>query len=128
MSNSMTKALALVLALSSVAFAQKHAKRAAPKDVKPVVHEGVRYVASHRMSIGGTASTGSGFVEAWDVKKKKKLWEAKLYETANDPEKEQDVQHVFITTMHVEGGKLVVINERKQTFEVDLASHEVSQR
>jgi len=125
----MYKALALVLALGSVAFAQKHAKRAAPpKDVKPVVYEGVRYVASHRMSIGGTTSSGSGYVEAWDVKKKKKIWEAKLYETANEPEKEQDVQNVFITTIRVEGTKLIVINERKQTFEVDLASHEVSQR
>src|SRR5215813_10544721 len=64
-SGSMYKALALVLALGSVAFAQKHAKRVAPKDVKPIVHEGVRYVASHRMSIGGTTSTGSGYVEAW---------------------------------------------------------------
>src|SRR5262245_29764813 len=120
--------LAILATFVMPAFAQKHAKRAAPKDVKPIVHEGVRYVASHRMSIGGTTSTGSGYVEAWDVKKKKKLWEAKLYETATDPEKEQDVQHVFITTMRVEGTKLVVMNERKQTFEVDLASHEVSQR
>jgi len=124
----MSKALAFILVMTSVAFAQKHAKRAAPKDVKPVVYEGVRYVASHRMSIGGTSSTGSGYVEAWDVKKKKKLWEAKLYETANDPAKEQDVQNVFITTMRVEGTKLVVMNERKQMFEIDLASHEVSQR
>jgi hypothetical protein len=124
----MYKALALVVALGSVAFAQKHAKRAAPKDVKAVVHEGVRYVASHRLTAAGTSSADSGYVEAWDVKKKKKLWEAKLYESTHDPAKEQDVQNVFITSMKVEGAKLVVTNERKETFEIDLASHEVNQR
>src|SRR5947207_430306 len=87
-SGSMSKALILVAAMSSLAFAQKHAKRAAPKEVKPVVHQGVRYVASHRLIAGGASASGAGYVEAWDAKKKKKLWEVRLYETANDPDKE----------------------------------------
>ena len=101
------------------------AKRLAPKDVKPVVHEGIRYEVRHWEVTGGKNRTG-GFIEAWDVATNRKLWELNIYKLSYDPELEKDVQDVFIASLKLAGDKLVAVNERGEKFHVDINTREVS--
>jgi hypothetical protein len=100
------------------------AKRAAPQDVAPVVARGIRYEVPHFGALHGEAQNG-GYVRAWDVKSKKMLWDRAVYSVRYDPQREKDVQDVFITEIRVRGGRLLVKNERSEEFEMDLASGRV---
>ena len=115
----------LVIAMSSsmTPYGQ-HAKRSAPKEVEPVVYEGIKYTAPHWVTVNGKRMAG-GFVEAFDARTKKKLRTIKVYEIKRDPKLEKDVQDVFITSLAIEKDVLVVVNERDERFEVDLKSHKV---
>jgi hypothetical protein len=66
-----------------------------------------------------------GFVQAWDAKTKKLLWDRMVYRIVYDRDVEGDVQDVFITKIRVVGNKLVVTNEADEKFEMDLPSGEV---
>jgi hypothetical protein len=114
--------LMMVVALVAPAGARPKKKHAAPKPRDVVVmHEGVRYVAAHRLVASGEKATNAAYVEAWDAKNKKKLWEVLLYE--NESGESDDA---LMTSMKVEGEKIVVRNRRKETFEIDLESHAVT--
>jgi hypothetical protein len=119
--------VAMMAAFAAPAASRPRKKAAAQKSVA-VVHEGVRYVASNRLIASGTDSKMEAFVEAWDAKSKKKLWEVRLEEpppvksdTAMD-----DHQPVVVTSMKVAGGLLIVSARAKRTYEVDLESHTAS--
>lgn len=120
----------LTIALVAAAFAcapkPAQAKRAAPKEVAPVVHDGVRYTAPHWLD--GKKQAG-GYVQAHDTKSGKLLWEVRVYETKLDTRKERDVQDVFITSLAIDSKSkgLVVANERGKRFVVDLATRKVKQ-
>ena len=112
---SLTLALAALLVTASTAAA----KRRAPAEVAPVIHQGVRY----------TAPTGRmGWVEARDETGDTLLWEVRVYIVTYDPAKEQDVQDVYITELRLEGGELVVRDEREHEWIADLATHEARRR
>ncbi|HEY0714058.1 MAG TPA: hypothetical protein VGF45_15365, partial [Polyangia bacterium] len=64
-------------------------------------------------------------VQAVDKKSGKPLWLREVYRVKVDPQLEGDVQDVFITGLRVRGRKLIVENERKERFEMDLASGRV---
>lgn len=96
------------------------ADRLAPKEVEPVIYNGVKYVAPHWGYEYGWKQNG-GYVQAWDIKTGKKLWEKRIYEVKYDPQLEKDVQDVFITSLSIEDGKLVVINERNKKFKIDVS-------
>ena len=100
-----------------------NAKRLAPKDVQPVIHKGIKYVAPHFKVIN--KETHRGFVEAWDMKSGRKLWEIQVYKTQYDPSLEQDVQDVFISSLSVKNDRLVVENERSEIFEIDLETRTI---
>lgn len=101
------------------------AKRVAPAPVKPLVHAGVRYEAPHFFSKDDKPEKG-GHVQAFDKKTGKLLWVRQVYQVKVDPALEGDVQDVFITSLKLRGrSKLVVQNERKERFEMDLASGKV---
>ena len=112
-------AAALALA-SSPAFA----KRIPPKPVAPVTAKGVVYKAPHFGVFHGKDQNG-GFVQAWDAKTKKLLWDRMVYRVIYDRDLETDVQDVFITKLRVVGDKLVVTNEASEKFEMDLPSGRV---
>src|SRR5436190_5495381 len=99
---------AMALLLSTLAFA----KRAAPAKVEPVIHQGVRYIAPN--DDGRRA-----YIEAWDVQTNKKLWDLTVFTNRIDPKLEEDIQHVFIKTLRVRDGMLIVTSERGQTYRVD---------
>jgi hypothetical protein len=75
----------LLVLLPSVASA----KRAAPATVEPVIHEGIRYVAPND-------DGRRGYIQAWDIKTNKKLWELTIFTNRIDPTLEKDVQWIFI--------------------------------
>jgi outer membrane protein assembly factor BamB len=89
------------------------AKRIAPPIVKPVVVNGIKYVAPNDQ---GTI----GHVQAWNIKTGKKLWDKKLYQIKLDRKLETDVQWVFIQELTVNGDRLRIVNEKQQAFTVKL--------
>ncbi len=105
---------AFVLVLTPVV-----AKRAAPKPVAPVVANAVEYSAPHEQM---------GFVVATDTTKRKELWREQIYTVRIDPDLERDVQDVFITSLAIERGSLVVTNERQEIFDLDLATRKITKR
>ena len=106
---------AMALLLSTLAFA----KRAAPAKVEPVIHQGVRYIAPN--DDGRRA-----YVEAWDIRANKKLWDLTVFTNRIDPNLEEDVQHVFIKALRVQDGALIVTPERGRTYQVDLKTRAVT--
>jgi hypothetical protein len=92
------------------------AKRAAPKPVSPVVYGGVEYRAS---------VWDMGFVEAVDVASHKKLWRTRVYYVWYMPLAEKDVQDIFVTSLTVQDGNLLVRNESGRSYRVDLRSGHV---
>ncbi len=95
------------------------AKRAAPAKVEPVIYQGVRYIAPN--DDGRRA-----YIEAWDVRTDKKLWDLTVFTNRIDPNLEEDVQHVFIKTLGVRDGTLIVTSERGETYRVDLKTKGVT--
>ncbi len=108
----------LLLALGLM-VAPALAKRAAPKEVAPLVVGAVEY---------SVPLWEMGFVVATDTATRKELWRVRVYEVPIDPKLEEDVQHVFITSLAVEGGALLVTNERGATYAVDLTTRKVTKR
>ena len=96
-----------------------YAKRAAPPNVDPVIYEGVRYVAPN--DDGRRA-----YVQAWDTKTDKMLWEVMVFRNSVNLSMEADVQWVFIKRMRIADGELIVIAEDDQAYTVDLKTRFVT--
>jgi hypothetical protein len=110
--------VAMLVLLAPAAFA----KRGAPAEVKPVVHEGIEYRAPHST----IASEKMGVVEAWDKATDKMLWEKKVYTVKINPLMERDVQDVFVTKLEIDAGKLIVTNEKDARYSIDLKTQNVT--
>ena len=118
-----TKGILLLVALSLGVFPAQ-AKRSAPKDVPPVTVGGVKYSAPHWGKAIGKMQNG-GYIQANNVETGKLLWELRVYEFKYDANLEGDVQDVFITSLRLVDGNLEVVNERGDTFVVDIAKRKV---
>jgi len=95
------------------------AKRAAPAKVESIIHQGIRYIAPN--DDGRRA-----YIEAWGVRTDKKLWDLTVFTNRIDPNLEEDVQHVFIKTLRVRDGTLIVTSERGEIYRVDLKTKGVT--
>jgi hypothetical protein len=62
------------------------------------------------------------FVEAVELASKKTLWRARVYYVWYVPLAEKDCQDVFINSMSVQAGKLLVRNEAGKSYRVDLVT------
>jgi hypothetical protein len=91
-----------------------------PAMIEPVIHEGVRYVAPN--DDGRRA-----YIQAWDVKTNKKLWELTVFTNRTDPGLEEDVQWIFINKLIVRDSTLTVISERGRTYRIDLKTKAITQ-
>jgi MYXO-CTERM domain-containing protein len=111
--------VALVVLLAGHAFA----KRAAPTEVPPIVDGNVRYEAPHFNNPCG--QTG-GCVVAYDNASNAVLWSVQVYCTHYDTSVETDVQDVFITSLAVDHGQVLVTNEKAQHFTIDPASKRIA--
>jgi len=98
---------------------QANAKRLPPPKVEPVVFNGVRYVAPND-------NGRRGYVQAADAKTNRLLWEVTLFRNSINPSLEEDVQHVYIESMRVEHGKLLVVDEHAVLYAVDLQTRAVT--
>ena len=105
-----------VLLVPSLALA----KRAAPADVTPVIYQGIRYTAPND---GGRRA----YIEAWDIQTNKRLWDLTVFTNHIDPKLEEDVQWVFIKSLKIRDGALVVTSERGKSYRVDLKTKLVTQ-
>lgn len=108
-------AMALVLA-PCLAFG----KRSAPENVQPVIYNGVRYVAPND-------DGRRGYIEAREIKTNSKLWDLTVFTNRIDPKLEEDVQWVFVKSLDLRHGKLVVTSERENTYQLDLNTKAVTQ-
>ena len=104
---------------------QPTASRAPPTPVTPVVLDGVRYAPV----LGDIDRDGQfgGILGAFDASNRE-LWRLRVYENVRVPGLEGDVQDVFFHSMRMEGGRLLIENERNERFEVDLAMRRVVAR
>ena len=96
--------------------------------VKPVSRKGIRYEQIRGAKARGFEQNG-GIIAAIDESTSEELWTLIVYTTEYDPQEEADVQDVFITKLSINwrGTKLKVVNERKRTFEIDLATQSVTE-
>jgi hypothetical protein len=115
MQMSVSLIVAMLVLLAPVAFA----KRAARGEVKPVVHEGIGYLAPSGVE-------KMGVVEAREIPTGEILWEKKVYTVALDTNLEENVQHVFITKLEIDAGKLIVTTARKDCYSIDLKTRVVT--
>ena len=121
-------ALITVILISQFCFA----KRAAPKDVEPVVDHGEKYLAPHvtadYIKAHGDPKCPIGCVEAWSIKSGKLLWRVQVYEIKYDQKLEKDVQDNFITALRIKDRNLFVENEHGDKFVVNIKTHEVKKQ
>ncbi len=96
------------------------ANRVAPAKVEPVIHQGVRYIAPN--DDGRRA-----YIEAWEIRTNKKLWDLTIFTNRIDPTLEEDVQWVFIKALNIRDGGLVVRSERDKIYRVDLKTKIVTE-
>ena len=108
----------LCLILAAISASEVWAKRAAPKPVTPVVHNGVKFVAPN---LDGR----EGKVEAINDSNGKRLWDVVIYRIKIDPKLEKDVQWVFITKLAIQQNALQITNEKNEQFKLDLATRKV---
>lgn len=96
-----------------------HAKRMAPTPVPPVMIDSIKYSApDDRM----------GYVVATDTTSGEELWRVRIYSVQINPVLEEDVQHIFITSLKVSGRTLLIDNERGDKYTLDVDTRRVSKR
>jgi len=112
-------ALLAAIALCGVAFiaAPANAKRSVPQAVDPVTVDSVTYTAP---------ATAMGFVVASDTSSGRELWRQRIYQIHVDPSRERDVQDVFITSLTLRSGSLVIANEHGERYVLDLSTRKVT--
>jgi len=98
------------------------AKRTAPAEVSPVVHEGVSYRAGYVHDERG----GRGTLEAVEVASGKPLWTVTVYEVHYQNGLETDVQDVYIRTLAIQDGCVVVTTERDVSYCVNPKTRRVT--
>ena len=94
------------------------AKRGGAPVVAPVIYENTKYTVPNDDGI-------REYIEAWDIKTKKKIWELTIFTNPIQPGLEKDVQWVFIEKLQIEKGNLVVSDERARQFLVDLKTRQI---
>jgi hypothetical protein len=113
-----------LLIATTLMTSRAHAKRVAPKEIRPVVAAGVRYKVPHFGAVHDKPQNG-GYVQAWDIRTGKLLWDRMIYRVRHDPALEGDVQDVFITGIRLKKRTLRVTNDRSEAFEMDLKTGKV---
>jgi hypothetical protein len=114
----MRRLLTMLILLAVLVPSIVQAKRKPPPKIEPVVYEGVRYVSPN--DDGRRA-----YVQAWDTRTIKKLWEVTIFRNSINPFAEEDVQHVYIRKMSVRDGKLILVAEDDRAYSLDLNSRAV---
>ncbi len=112
----MKRFIILLAALAVLSVSTVQAKRAAPAKVPPAVVGKLEYRAP---------TSQMGCVEAWDTASNEMIWRRQIYIVKYTVGLERDVQDVFITTLQHKDKTLVVTNERKSEYALDLDTLQV---
>jgi len=98
--------------------------RLPPPKVAPVTINGIRYEQqAGKESVDGQAG---GLLAAYSATGEQ-LWTLKVYDNRRKPELEGDVQDVFFSSMSLgPDGRLHIVNERGDTFLVDVTTRVVT--
>ncbi|MCF6281359.1 MAG: hypothetical protein L3J28_03965 [Candidatus Polarisedimenticolaceae bacterium] len=104
----------------------KMSKRMGPVPVEPVTIDGLRIEVVHWGSVLGVEQNG-GYLHAINVTSEESAWTLQVYKIEYDPNKEMDVQDVFITSLSLTEGGLEVTDELDRHYLVDLQNKEVTQ-
>lgn len=95
-----------------------HAKRPQAAKVEPVINKGIRFAAPND-------DGRRGYIQAWDTKTNKPLWDLTIYRVSINPFMEEDVQWVFIKRLSLADNRLIVVDERDRAYGVDLKTRMV---
>jgi hypothetical protein len=109
----------VILSLSLVLFAvhtPTYAKRAYIEYPDKITIENIEYKASYEMG----KLLQKAYIEARNIESDELMWKIKIYQIILNPVKEHDVQWVMITEVKEENGKLIISNEKKEKFSLDL--------
>jgi hypothetical protein len=91
--------------------AQVAHKRLAPKEVKPVIYNNIKYTApTYEM----------GYIVARDVKSDSILWRKEIYRIYYIKDLETDVQDVFIDSLYIKSSYLIIHTENKRKYKLKL--------
>jgi len=111
----MKKIKLYVLIMITLTVVRVYAKRSEPPKVKPLIHNGlIIKVDPEKM----------GFILVYDTNKTL-LWTKRIYKVIYNPFLEKDVQDVFIKKLMMKKGVLIIINEDKKYFSLDLDKKKV---
>ena len=112
--------------MSSHGLGMPAGKRVGPKDVNPIIADGVRYEVLHWGRDRGLDQNG-GYIVAKDAVSNKELWLAKIYTIDYKPKLETDVQDLFITAIELANDKksLKITDEDNRQFTLDLSTQKV---
>ncbi len=99
----------------NLAYAKKiaPAKKIATPKIEPLIYKGIKFVVPNTVK-------EIGYVQAWDVETGQKVWEKKVYSVSINPFLVNDVKWVFIISLSVEDGKLVVVNEKGREYKIGI--------
>ena len=111
----MKKLLGIGILLLILCITESVAKRAVPSKVTPVQVGSIEYSAPH-----GKLQNQMGCIEARKVGNGELLWIRQVYVVKYDPDLEGDVQDVYIKSFKVKGNSLIIINERKSEYQLNL--------
>ena len=115
-STNMKRLMVLLAVFSVLSVSTAHAKRAAPAKVPPVTVGQIEYRAP---------TSQMGCCEAWDTKSNEMIWRRQIYVVKYTVGIERDIQDVFITSLRLKDNTLIVSNERKSEYELDLDTLQV---
>jgi hypothetical protein len=100
------------------------AKRKAPVKVAPLIMGKIKYMVPQEVREIGQ-NLGGMFMQAFDAKTGAILWELPLYVINYKKGLEKDVQDIFISRMEIQDQNLIIWNERKDKFLINLKTREV---
>ena len=109
------KLIVFSIILVMLGISESEAKRAVPSKVLPVQVGNIEYSAPH-----GKLQNQMGCIEARKVGSGELLWIRQVYVVKYDPDLEGDVQDVYIKSFKVKGNSLIIINERKSEYQLNL--------
>ena len=109
------KLIVFSIILVMLGISESVAKRAVPSKVTPVQVGSIEYSAPH-----GKSQNQMGCIEARKVGSGELLWIRQVYVVKYDPDLEGDVQDVYIKKIKVKGNSLIITNERKSEYQLNL--------
>ena len=89
------------------------ATKNAPPTIAPLIYKGIKFVVPNTVK-------KMGFVQAFDVETGKQVWEKKVYRVIALPFLGENARFVFIISLSIEDGKLVVVNDNGREYKIDI--------